>query len=168
MQDHLTDEQLTEHLLYPEAGGSAGAREHLTKCEACRSEEESLRQILAHYQQTTRAAAERPAGFWQWQRTTIAARMPGRIAPRLAWAAATAMIVLAAVLLIETRPSGPPPSAQTTSATDPDHVLLVEVDLSVRRQMPRALEPAALLTAELSRATESDTKGHRRVKGESR
>ena len=168
MQDHLTDEQLTEDLLNPEVGGSAGAREHLTTCEACRSEEESLRQLLAHYEQVTRAAAEHPAGFWQRQQTAIAAWMPGRIAPRLAWAAATAMIVLAAVLLIETRPTAAPPAAQTVSETDPDHVLLVEVDLSVRRQMPRALEPAALLTAELSRATVSEPKEHRGVKGESR
>ncbi len=168
MQDHLTDEQLTEYLLNPEAGGSAGAREHLTTCEACRSEEESLRQLLAHYQQETRAAAEHSAGFWHRQQTAIAARMPGRLAPQLAWVAAAAMIVLAAVLLIETKPTPAPPAVQTVSETDPDHVLLVEVDLSVRREMPRALEPAALLTAEMSRAAESEPKGHRGVKGESR
>ncbi len=168
MQDHLTDEQLTERLTNPEAGGLAGVHQHLAACEACRDEEESLHGLLAHYQQQTRSMAERPAGFWRWQQASITARLPGRLAPRLAWAAATATAVHAAVLLIETKPPAAPPAAQAVTQTDPDHALLVEVDLSVRREMPRALEPAALLTAEMVRATESEAEGKQRGKGDPR
>ncbi len=147
MQEHLTDEQLAEHLV-----GSADTRtrEHLAACPACRDEEEHLENLLAHYQKTIRAAADRSEAFWQRQRTAIAAQRIGRPgARRLSWAAAVAAIVLVAVLLIEKTPPTKP-----IAQSDPDHVLLVDVQRSVRREVPRALEPAALLAQEVSRGTE--------------
>jgi hypothetical protein len=59
-------------------------------------------------------------------------------------------MVFVAVLLIEKTPQ-PKPLAQS----DPDHALLVDVERSVRRELPRALEPAALLAQEVSRSAEA-------------
>lgn len=148
MQEHLTDEQLAEQLLNPL--GELAAREHLAACPACRDEEESLRDLLAHYRQTIRSAAERTAAFWQGQQTALAGRWTERPAARLAWAAAAAIVVLAAVLLTEKTPP-----AQPMATSDPDHALLVDIERSVRRELPRALEPAVLLAQEVSRSSET-------------
>jgi predicted anti-sigma-YlaC factor YlaD len=144
----LSDEQLAEELTNPFAADAA-ACEHLAACPACREEYESLRRGLARYREEARAAAERPESFWLRQRTTLATRNAGRPASRrLSWAAVAAVVVLTAVLLIEKTPP-----QQPTPAADPDHALLVDVEHSVRRQVPRALEPAALLAQEVSRST---------------
>ena len=146
MQAHLTDEHLLEAL----DRGADAAREHLAACPACREEAKSLRLLLSRYAETTHAAAKRPEGFWQAQRTAIARHWSGRPVPRrLVWAVATACVVLAAALLIEKTPS-PEPVAQA----DADQTLLVDVQRSVRRELPRALEPAALLAQEVSRSAE--------------
>jgi hypothetical protein len=42
--------------------------------------------------------------------------------------------------------------------SDPDHELLVEVERSLRRDVPLALEPAALLTRELHFAADQSAK----------
>lgn len=149
MQEHPTDEQLLDQL----AGASAAAREHFAVCPACGHAHESLRRVLVCYREETRAAAERPESFWQRQRAAIAARRTDRSAPRrLAWAPAVALVVLAAALLVEKTPP-PAPVAEP----DPDHALLVEVERSVRRELPRALEPAALLAREVSRSAETQS-----------
>lgn len=148
MQEHLTDEQLAELL-----DGNAGpdAREHLTLCPACRDEQEQLRRALVRYARTATAAAERAEGFWQRQQASIAARLTQHPVPRrLAWAAAAASVALAAILLIGRTPQ-PAPKAEV----DPDSALLVDVERSVKRELPQALEPAALLAQELSRSSEA-------------
>ncbi len=148
MQEHLTDEQLADRFA---GGANTPTHEHLTACPACREEEELLNDLQARYRKTVHAAAHRPEAFWQWQRTAIAAQSIGRLeSRRLAWATAAAAMVLLAMLLIERMPP-PKPLAQS----DPDHALLVDVDRSVRRELPRALEPAALLAQEVSRGSEA-------------
>ena len=148
MQEHLTDEQFTEQL-----AGSAGtaAREHLAVCVDCREEEQHLESLLRHYWQAVHAAARRPEAFWQWQRTAIAARRGWRSSSRrLAWVAAAAAVVLAAILLMAHTPPTKP-----VAESDPDQALLADVQRSVRRELPRALEPAALLAQEISRGAET-------------
>lgn len=149
MSGHLTDEQMTDRLAGAE---DAAAREHLAACSSCREEEERLRRGLAQYREAQRAATARPEAFWQWQQTAIAARLGGRSTARQrwTWAGAMAMVVLAATLLLR---ESPPPSP--VIQTDPDHALLVDVERSVRRELPRALEPAALLAQEVSRSAET-------------
>ncbi len=154
MQEHLTDEQLIDQLA---GSDDADPREHLAACAACRDEAESLRSVLARYRedyrQVARAATELPEGLWPWRHTAIAAPWAERLVPRrLAWAAAVAMVVLAAVLLVQ---KTPPAQPVAQADPDPDHVLLVDVERSVRRELPRALEPAALLAREVSRGTEA-------------
>ncbi len=150
MQEHLSDEQLLDQLA---GAGDALAREHFAVCPACCRAQESLRRVLGRYREETRAAAERPESFWQRQRAAIAARRTDRPAPRrLTWITAVAIVVLAATLLVEKTPP-PAPVAET----DADHALLVDVERSVRRQLPRALEPAALLAREVSRSAETQS-----------
>ncbi len=147
MQEHLSDEQLAEELTN-QLAADAAACEHLAACPACREEYESLRRGLARYREEARAAAELPESFWLRQRTAIAVRNAARPASRrLSRAAVAAVLVLTAVLLMEKKPS-----QQPTPAADPDHTLLVDVERSVRREVPRALEPAALLAQEISRS----------------
>ncbi len=148
MQEHLTDEQLTEQLV---GGAGTATREHLAACPACRDEEQRLEGLFTHYRQAVDAAARRPDAFWQWQRTAIAARQAWRPGSRLlAWAAATAVVVLAAILLTAHTPPTKP-----VAESDPDQALLADVQRSVRRELPRALEPAALLAQEISRGAEA-------------
>src|SRR5437899_10601517 len=114
MQEHLTNEQLTEYLTDPLAsGGDATIREHLAACAACRDEAGRLHSLLALYGEVTRAAGARPQTFWQWQRTTILTGLGSRpVPPRRAWAGGVAMAALAGRLLMETRrPAVPPPTA---------------------------------------------------------
>ncbi|GEM_PF-2148358 len=147
MPVHLTDEQMVEHLC---GDADSTAREHLAACPACREEHERLRLILTQYAATTRAAAVRSESFWQAQRAAIVRGWSGPPAlRRLAWAAAAASVVLAAALLIEVAPR-PEPHADA----DADHALLVEIERSGRRELPRALEPAALLAQEVSRSAD--------------
>jgi hypothetical protein len=68
-----------------------------------------------------------------------------------AWAGAvTAALVVAALM---SRPA-PPRRTAPALAEDPDHELLVGVERSLRRNVPRALAPATLITQELSSAAE--------------
>jgi len=148
MQEHLTDEQLTEQLV---GSASATLREHLAVCADCREEEQHLEGLLRHYRQAVHAAARRPEAFWQWQRTAIAARRAWRPSSRrLAWGASAAAVVLAAILLTLHKPPTKP-----VAEFDPDQALLADVQRSVRRELPRALEPAALLAQEISRGAEA-------------
>ncbi len=149
MQEHLTDEQLTERLTIAESSGAAA---HLAACPSCREEEERLHQWLAQCRAAARAAGARPEAFWQRQQAAIAAQLEERRQPRLKWAAAVAVVVLTAALLMEKAPP-----VRLVDATDLDHALLVDVERSVRREVPRALEPAALLAEEISQSEETRT-----------
>ncbi|HJY87655.1 MAG TPA: hypothetical protein VKE24_12530 [Candidatus Acidoferrales bacterium] len=155
MQEHLTDEQLAEQL----AGhADAQVREHLALCPACRDEQERADNLLARCREAIRAAASRSEPFWQWQRTAIVRRHMEWGGPRrLAWAAVTAVLVFIAILLSEKTPP-----AKSLAQSDPDHALLVDVERSVRREVPLALEPAALLTQEMSRGAEASYRETRR------
>lgn len=142
---HLTDDQWSEWLLGDE---SAGLGQHLSACPACRAEGERLRRMLGQFRRETHAAAARQEGFWHGQRTAIDERLQaGRPSRRLAWATAFAAILLSALLLTP-KTSSPPPMADS----DPDQDLLVDVARSLEREVPRALEPARLVTQDLARA----------------
>ena len=101
-----------------------------------------------------RAAAERPESFWERQRLAVRGRIESagkrrRVLRRSSWAAAAAVAALVLALTIARRSPRPP------AAPDPDHELLVAVERSLEREVPAALEPAALLAGELSRARQA-------------
>jgi hypothetical protein len=146
MSGHLNEEQIVAVAL-GEAGGEASA--HLEACGACRGEAERVLTALAGYARESRAAAERPDSFWAWQHGAILARLAvGTVRTRrLAWTSVTALLILAAVAMNQGTPGG-----NAAQGYDPDHELLVDVERTVRREVPAALEPAALLAAEMDRA----------------
>jgi len=151
MEEHLSNEELTLAIVDKSANQTRG---HLERCAACRAEVERLSSAVSSFALWAHQAAERPNGFWQAQASAIRPRLrePRSLLRRLAWAGALALLLLAATLLSENAPPAP-----TVAQTDPDHALLVDVEHSVRRELPRALEPAALLAEEVSRASEPQT-----------
>jgi hypothetical protein len=158
MNEHLNDEQLSAALL-AEADASVAA--HLSFCNDCRHELESIRTALTAVRAESLALGERPVGFWREQRLAVAARLSaGReLETRpLAWAASLSMVALVAAFLVQGVPPiqlqvGPASASTGVSvAADSDHELLVDVARFTRRDVPRALEPATLIAQELHRA----------------
>lgn len=153
MQGHLTDAQLTDAL---DGASQVETRGHLESCHLCRKEQERLRNAIFGCRERARALAQQPEGFWQWQMTWIRARLnrPSH-APRRSWrwawgGAMVTFLVFALALMIE-RPTR---HSQVTEE-DPDQALLVEVQLSAQRDLPEALQPAALLAQEVNQAAEA-------------
>jgi hypothetical protein len=154
MNEHLSDDQLSAALLAEEDSPIAA---HLASCDDCRRELEGIRTALTEVRDESLALGERPQGFWREQRLAIAARLSADnqfVTRPLAWAASLAMVALVAAFLVQ----GVPPlqiqavRPAASSATDSDHDLLVAVERSMRRDVPRALEPATLIAQELHRA----------------
>lgn len=162
MNDHLSDEQFNAALL---ADDDAAASQHLVACEVCRVELEQLRTALGGVRAESLARAERPQLFWREQRMAIASQIPaGReIATRpLAWAGSFAILALAAAWMTHSAAPVQPvdrvqSSASLAAPADPDHELLMDIQRSVRRDVPRALEPASLIAQELHRAANRKT-----------
>ncbi len=154
---HLNDEQFAGLLLGSE-GGDAEA--HVAGCAECRSELERFRGSMSLLSRHTRATAERPAGFWYAQRRQVAERLGERPAQSrlMTWAAAMAVLLFMAVMLgqvsIQPQLLATEQSGTGTQFVDPDDVLMAEIQASVRRTVPRAFEPALLVTQELNRAAE--------------
>jgi predicted anti-sigma-YlaC factor YlaD len=158
MNEHLNDEQLSAALL-AEADASVAA--HLSICNACRHELESIRTALTAVRAESLALGERPVSFWREQRRAIAARLTAgnELETRpLAWAASLSAVALVAAFLVQGVPPiqlqvGPTAASTGVSvAVDSDHELLVDVARFTRRDVPRALEPATLIAQELHRA----------------
>ena len=149
MHTHLTDEQLTKRIV---AECDSGA--DMEECRHCQSETESLRRAILQWAAQTHLVAERPASFWYSQERAILHQISGRQTARaLSWAVAMIAVALAVSLSLE--PSRP---ASAVAEMDPDQMLLLEVQSSVRRPVPRALEPATLLAEDLSQATQPGTR----------
>lgn len=156
---HLSDEQFAEALAGATSEVTAA---HLAECATCRAELSRVRGALDRAAAWSRNQAARPAGFWHAQRQAIVEQRAGRREPSrlVAWAGAMATIVLGALLLAQFSASGLPGpqigegQQQAGEAMDPDDVLMAEIQASLRRPVPRPLEPALLVTQELSRAAE--------------
>jgi hypothetical protein len=101
--------------------------------------------------------SERPEHFWTRQRTQIWKSIEAGSSRRahstlgFAWAAAAAVMALAAILLAFA-PVPEIPQAQV----DPDHELLLNIERSLNTGGPQALEPATLLVEEISQNTQSN------------
>lgn len=158
MNEHLNEDQLNA-LLLEEIDEANSA--HLAACESCRSELQQMSALLTGLCAESISSAERPQDFWRAQRRAIAARLSAvhELPTRpLAWAASLAGILIIAGMLSQGLPvldSGlpqVPPTASAQAVADPDHDLLVDIGRSVRRDVPRALEPASLIAQELHRA----------------
>lgn len=143
--EHISDRDLADLLCDP-----TRPRPHLQECSSCRAEVERIRASLRTLRSISDSAATKPDHFWQQQqeaiRNLIVAGAPAATSiPRLAWAAVAALMVMGIALLLTTTPA-PAPHARY----DADHELLVEVERALQSNGPAALEPATLLTPEIS------------------
>jgi len=141
MKDHLSEEQFSELAL-----GSAGSETilHLEKCALCRRQDEELRQTLAAFHDSIHVAAktyERP-----WRAPAPAARRAwvGFMAPRWAYAAVLAAMLVASVVLL--RIDRRQPSHPTLGVISEDEILM-QIQTDVDEAVPKALAPGQLLLA---------------------
>ena len=150
MDTHLNDEQWAAAVLNQ---SDAAAAEHMAACPACRLEVNAFAAAAGVAQAQTRQTMDQPESFWRRQQQGVTARLAARdfVHPwkRWTWVAATVTLILLATSLLS-RHKAPP--VQTAAQTDPDDVLLLSVQQSIRSDLPQALQPAALLTQEIDRA----------------
>ncbi len=149
MNGHLSDEQWQTAVL---GEGGEAATNHLQECPACAGEARSFSDVVGRARAEILRIAERPEAFWQQQRAAItnrlAAHEPSQPWKRWAWGAATVTLVILATTLLSQNKA---PSVQKAQA-DSDNALLLSVQQSIESDLPRALQPAALLTEEIDRA----------------
>ena len=153
MNGHLSNEQWEAAVLNH---NDAAAAKHLAECATCREEVKSFVGAVEAGQVQARKVVEQPETFWRRQREAISARIAARDFThpwrRSIWVAATVMLIVLASSLLSRNNAPPAPSV---AQTDPDDALLLSVQQSIQSDLPQALKPAALLTAEIDRASVS-------------
>jgi hypothetical protein len=161
---HLTEAELAEFVSDP----SRGLGTHLELCDTCLQEVARLREAVAEM----RPSGNQPEEFWSTQRAAIRSRMTDRPSasalPRLAWAGAMAVAVLAGLLLNNPKPA-PRPVARQVEQQDADHALLLAVERVMRSNGPAALEPATYFVREISQDAPSNptsSKKHKEISNE--
>ena len=152
---HLTDDELTEAVSNPGRGLAA----HLDVCDSCRMEVGRLRRAL----DAGLPEAVPSEDFWQRQRAAIQQRIEvvrearRQRAPRLAWAALAATVLLGTLWMND---SEKPVTHQSVQIDDQE--LMIAVDHAMQSDVPEALEPASLLAQEMdqSSGTQSSSRSH--------
>jgi len=132
---------------------SEESAEHRANCAICRAEHERLEDALAGFRALAQEAVERPEYFWDRQRLAILDRLKAPHATRRyravwIWATAAALVI---VLVLIFNPNHSK-SIVPDFAAGHDQELLVDVERSLNRELPRALQPAVILTQELDNA----------------
>jgi hypothetical protein len=150
MNGHLSDEQWAAAVF---GENDEAAAKHLAECATCPAGVSRLAAATNAARARRRQAAEQPEAFWQRQREAIRARLaeqhPVQPWRRWIWATATVVLILAASALLSHNHT---PPARAPAPADPDDALLLNVQQSIRSDLPQALRPAALLTEEMNRA----------------
>ena len=151
MKQHLSDEELSELLLAPQASNV-----HLATCPSCRAEQERMRRVLGELPSLASLAAQNTDVFWEKQRTAIWADIvmvqPRKRFPVLTWVLAAAVLAVASLLL-----SVAPDPVPTQAAADPDHDLMIQLERTLQSEVPEALEPAALLAREITQNSQPNS-----------
>ena len=149
MNIHLNPEELADAtlgLLEPERAS------HLQECDECRTRTDGYRAPLEQWRDAARVAAVQADSFWARQRAVISVRLHERSFDRgirFVWAGAVAALVLAAALSWSPAPTSP---ATPQSSEVQDEQLLENMQAALERESPLALQPAEVLTQEMSRA----------------
>ena len=152
MNIHLNSEELADATLgLLEADRAA----HLEGCAECRTRTAGYRAPLEQWRDDARLAAVQPDSFWARQRAVISVRLHERSFDRgirFVWAGAMAALVLAAAL--SWSPTTKTPVAPQTSEAQ-DEQLLENMQAALERESPVALQPAEVLTKEMTRARDA-------------
>ena len=149
MNNHLNQDEFADATLgLLEADRVA----HLEGCTECRTRTAGFRAPLEQWRDDSRLSAVQPDTFWARQRAIINVRLHERSFDRglrFVWAGAVAAIILAAAL--SWSPADKPVTpAKTTDAQDEQ--LLENMQAELERETPAALQPAEVLTNEMTRA----------------
>lgn len=155
MTQHLSDEEFCR-IVNREPG--EGAQDHLDQCASCRAECEELETGVEDYRRWVESESERPEVFWLRQRDSISRKVDrGAPRPRLVWALASiaCAAILAAALIVEREPR------VQVANVDPDHELLLDIERTLRQDVPEALAPAELLIEEIRLAVAAHTNNTR-------
>ena len=148
MNLHLNPEEIADAtlgLLEPERAS------HLQECDECRTRTDGYRAPLEQWRDEARVAAVQPDSFWARQRAVISVRLHERSFDRgirFVLAGVVAALVLAAALTWS--PPQKPAAPQSSEAQD--EILLQNMQLALERESPLALQPAEVLTKEMTRA----------------
>jgi len=105
-----------------------------------------------------------PDTFWSRQRAVISVRLHERSFDRgirFVWAGAVAALVLAAAM--SWSPSTKPPVSPQVSEAQ-DEQLLQNMQVALEREAPMALEPAEVLTKEMTRARNVSSRSRQGVR----
>lgn len=144
---HLRDEDFAASLIKgkePEIDGSL--------CEQCVADLDQTRTHIAGARDDVAAAAERDEVFWSRQRASIRERInPGWPGIRLEWAASLAALIAIAALLVGSSGEAPEPPIRA-NLPDPDYVLLAEIQQTLARPLPNAVEPVRVLASDMDQA----------------
>jgi len=125
---------------------------HLEGCTECRTRTAGFRAPLEQWRDDARLAAVQPDSFWARQRAIIQVRMHERSFDRglrFVWVGAVAAIILAAALSWSPGTQPVTPAKTTTDAQDEQ--LLENMQIALERETPAALQPAEVLTNEMTR-----------------
>jgi hypothetical protein len=149
MNHHLNPEEIVDATLGLLETERAA---HLEGCPECRTRTDGYRAPLEQWRDDARVSAVQPDSFWARQRAVINVRLHERSFDRglrFVWAGAVAAIVLAAAL--SWSPGTKPPTMPPTTEAQ-DEQLLENMQVALERETPAALQPAEVLTKEMTRA----------------
>jgi len=142
---HLREEDFAEFLV-----DDKDPKLDSTFCEQCIADLERTRTQIAGARDDIATAAERDEIFWARQRTAIRER----IKPtgfRLQWAASLAGLIIIAALLVGFTDNVPQQTIPGNQP-DPDYVLLAQIQQTLARPLPNAVEPVRVLTSDMDQA----------------
>jgi hypothetical protein len=150
VKSHWNTDEFAEHVITPKA------QSHANDCDECRSEVEDFRRELEGFRDQVHSAAERAPFFWAAQRTAIGARLRNATkwsGVRLALASTVALLAVATSLMLPA-----PKGHNMVASVDKPHVLqddealMRQVDEALLSNVPDSLEPANLITNDMSDA----------------
>lgn len=142
MNNHLTDDQITEWML---GTRDALVSRHLETCAACSLEAEELRRTISGFRDSIHAATQCDDSNWGKLHVAISERASTRDWYPLHWAWAVALVMVLITAIFLTRI---PDASQKVATEDADKVLLQDVQSDLSREVPEALEPAVLIDEE--------------------
>jgi hypothetical protein len=173
MNEHLNSEEISQAVagerLWPHR------HSHLDSCPQCAAELGEARAQLAGFRQSVRAAAQHPEAFWARQRYVIGCRIsdaqlwrhrllrPAWIATAAASAAVIFFVFALSLGSIHRIAPLNTQTAQISSPTDSDDLLLADVQAELQRDVPAALEPAHLLMEQVPQASSVQQRAAHRV-----
>lgn len=164
MDRHLNDIELNEALagnVPPEIAS------HLAACTICRSSRDEMEYLLQGVSSEAEALANKPEGFWQVQRQQIQAQVFQKrsfFAPRYAWAAIAAVLIVGLALLF--RPAAPVKPQPVQITAENDQQLMLDVEQTLNSDVAPPLEPAQALVQAMTSSRSHGSSGTKETRNE--